>query len=77
MLVITRGVSETLCLGDGIRVTVKKVSGGRVHLAVSASPDVRVQRGEQTGSHGKERQCVIEPHAAGGCPAAGVSVSAA
>lgn len=77
MLVITRGESETLCIGDEIRVTVKRVSGGRVQLAVSALPHVRVLRCELGGPLEGEREGKPEGVA---CPipvVGGASVSAA
>jgi carbon storage regulator len=46
MLVLTRKVGETLVIGDGIRITVAAIPGGRVRLAIDAPPEVRVDREE-------------------------------
>ena len=46
MLVITRRVGETVCIGDGIVVHVSAIHGESVRLAFDAPTDVRVRRGE-------------------------------
>ena len=46
MLVLSRKVGETIVIDDRIRVTVDRVSGGRVRLSVDAPPDVTVDRKE-------------------------------
>jgi carbon storage regulator CsrA len=45
MLIITRHVGEGVRIGDGITVTVQKINGGRVALAVEA-PGRTVRRAE-------------------------------
>ncbi len=46
MLVLSRKVGEKIVIGDGITVTVQRVAGGRVSLAIEAPRDVRILRGE-------------------------------
>lgn len=44
MLVLSRKVGQEIVLGDGIRVKVASVQGDKVRLAITASPDVTVDR---------------------------------
>lgn len=46
MLVLSRKVGEVIVIGDGITVTVQRMAGGRVSLAVEAPREVRILRGE-------------------------------
>lgn len=46
MLILTRRISETLCIGDNIEVTVLGVTGNQVRLGVKAPRDVVVDREE-------------------------------
>ena len=46
MLVLSRRQSETIVIGDNIRVQVLEISGGRVRLAIEAPSDVSVDREE-------------------------------
>ncbi len=46
MLVLTRRVGEEIILGDGIRVRVVALAGGRVRLGVEAPASVAVDRAE-------------------------------
>ena len=46
MLVISRRIGESVCVGPGVAVKVMNVQGGRVQLAIDAPPDVRILRGE-------------------------------
>lgn len=46
MLILTRRISETLCIGDNIEVTVLAVTGNQVRLGVKAPRDVVVDREE-------------------------------
>lgn len=46
MLVLSRKVGERIHIGEDIFVEVRRVSGNRVTLAVSAPRSVRVLRGE-------------------------------
>jgi carbon storage regulator len=46
MLVLSRRQSETIVIGDNIRVQVLEISGGRVRLAIEAPGNVSVDREE-------------------------------
>ena len=46
MLVLSRRQSETIVIGDNIRVQVLEISGGRVRLAIEAPSHVSVDREE-------------------------------
>jgi carbon storage regulator len=46
MLVLSRRQSETIVIGDNIRVQVLEISGGRVRLAIEAPGHVSVDREE-------------------------------
>lgn len=44
MLVLTRKEGQRIVIGDSIEVVVKRISGGRVRLAIEAPREVRVVR---------------------------------
>ncbi len=46
MLVLSRKVGDAVLIGDGIKVFVVKLEGGRVRLGVEAPESVRILRGE-------------------------------
>ena len=46
MLVLTRKNGESLCIGDGIRVTVTRIHGNKVRLGIEAPADVPIRRSE-------------------------------
>ncbi len=46
MLVLSRKVGETFTIGEGIRVTVFRVTGNRVTIGIQAPNDVRIRREE-------------------------------
>ena len=46
MLVLSRRESQWIKLGDGITVTVVRVTGDRVRLGIQAPPEVLILRGE-------------------------------
>lgn len=46
MLVLSRRMNEKLHLGDNITISVVKVTGGRVRLAIDAPKDTKISRGE-------------------------------
>lgn len=46
MLILTRRVGETICIGDDIEVVVLGVKGNQVRLGVKAPTDVDVHREE-------------------------------
>lgn len=46
MLVLSRRIGETLCIGDNIRITVLNISGNQVRVGIAAPADVPVHREE-------------------------------
>lgn len=54
MLILTRKKNETIQIGDGISVTVIRVSGNKVRLGISAPRDLRVLRVELESGEGNE-----------------------
>jgi carbon storage regulator len=46
MLVLTRGLDEGIVIGDHIRVTVVRVTGGVVRIGIEAPKDATILRGE-------------------------------
>ena len=46
MLVLSRKVGERILLGDKIKITVVRISGGGVRLGIEAPADVTVVREE-------------------------------
>ena len=46
VLILTRRLSETICIGDDITVTVLGVKGRQVRVGISAPPEVNIAREE-------------------------------
>ena len=46
MLILSRRVGETKCIGDDIKVTVLAVSGNQVRIGIDAKRDTPVHREE-------------------------------
>lgn len=46
MLILTRHIGETLCIGDDITVTVLAINGNQVKIGIDAPQDVAVHREE-------------------------------
>lgn len=46
MLILTRSIGETLCIGDSVRVTVLGVKGNQVRVGIQAPKDMPVHREE-------------------------------
>lgn len=46
MLILTRGVAESLMIGDDVTVTVLGVKGNRVRIGIEAPKDIPVHREE-------------------------------
>lgn len=46
MLVLTRRVGETICIGDHVKVTIVEIKWGKVRIGVAAPKDVEVHREE-------------------------------
>jgi carbon storage regulator len=45
-LVLSRKQGEKLVIGDNVTVTISRIAGNRVNVAIEAPRDVRVVRGE-------------------------------
>ncbi len=46
MLILSRRTGETICIGDGIDITVLEVKGNQVRLGITAPKEVSVHREE-------------------------------
>lgn len=46
MLVLSRKINESIHIGQGVTVTVTRISGNRVTLGVTAPNDVKIIRSE-------------------------------
>jgi carbon storage regulator CsrA len=46
MLVLSRKAGETINIGEGVKVSVIRLEGGRVRLGIEAPENVRILRGE-------------------------------
>jgi carbon storage regulator len=60
MLVLSRRQSETIVIGDNIRVQVLEISGGRVRLAIEAPGHISVDREEIWQRKQLERRALQE-----------------
>lgn len=56
MLILTRRIGETICIGDHITVTVLGISGGQARLGIEAPRDVPVHRQEIAERIRKEKE---------------------
>ena len=46
MLVLSRKVGESICIGDDVVLTITRVGGGKVRVAIDAPPHVNIRREE-------------------------------
>jgi carbon storage regulator len=46
MLILSRKLSETIIIGDNIRITIVSISGNQVRLGIDAPDTVKVMREE-------------------------------
>jgi len=46
MLILTRRVSETICIGEDVRITVLGIRGNQIRLGIDAPKEVPVHREE-------------------------------
>jgi carbon storage regulator len=67
VLILRRKVGEQIVIGDGIRVVVSRVSGGRVTLGIEAPAEVHIVRGELRVFDEKHPVRTV-PIVAGGAP---------
>jgi carbon storage regulator len=61
MLVLTRKVSEAICVGENIRIVVVDIRGDNVRLGISAPREVIVDREEIHGKRGKPPDVMADP----------------
>ena len=62
MLVLSRTTNESICVGNGIVVTVLSSQGGRVRLGIEAPREVSIDRGEVRERRLAELHLEIEEH---------------
>ena len=46
MLVLSRKAKEQVSIGDDVVITVQRIAGNRITLAIDAPKEVRIRRGE-------------------------------
>jgi carbon storage regulator len=46
MLVLTRKLGETFCIGDEIKITVLSITGNQVRIGINAPKQIKVHREE-------------------------------
>ncbi len=56
MLILTRRIGETLCIGADIEVTVLAISGSQVRLGIKAPRHVSVDRQEVAERKRREQE---------------------
>ncbi len=54
MLVLSRKAGEKLVIGDNVEITVSKISGNRVTVAIDAPREVAIRRGELVALAGND-----------------------
>jgi len=59
MLVLTRKESETLIIGDDIKLTILSVKGGQVRVGIDAPKEVSIQRSELLKASLSEEQTLM------------------
>ena len=61
---LTRRPNETLCIGDGVRITVLSVHGAQVRLSVEAPRSIAVDREEiYVRKHAERSSAAADPTA--------------
>lgn len=55
MLILTRRIGETLCIGDQVAVTVPGIKGQQVRLAIDAPKEIIVLREEPVEQYAAQR----------------------
>ena len=46
MLILTRKVGESIDIGDGVKITILDLKGGRVRIGLDTPKDVKIVRSE-------------------------------
>ena len=57
MLVLTRRMGESICVGGGITITVLAAQNGRARIGIEAPPEVSVNRQEIQDRIDQETGC--------------------
>ncbi len=70
MLVLSRKAKEQLVIGNGIVITVQRITGNRVTLGIEAPNEVRIRRGE-LDQHATSKQASAQRNA----PSAGSMIA--
>jgi len=65
MLILTRGMGETLVIGDDVTVTVLGVKGKRICIGVNAPKNVTVHRNEIYQRIQQQKQDIAEGASSG------------
>lgn len=50
MLILSRGIDESIVIGDAVRITVLSLKGGQVRIGIDAPDSVKILRGELVDS---------------------------
>lgn len=67
MLVLSRRVGESVCVGPGVVIRVMETRGGRVRLAIDAPASVPIRRGELTPIVSEDCLAATSGSAPAGC----------
>jgi carbon storage regulator len=73
MLVLTRKLGETICIGDSIRLSVVGISRNRVRLSFDAPAIYRIERSELRGRREAAPPVSATPPAAEWSPSGSVA----
>ena len=60
MLVLSRKMNESICIGDDIQITILEVRGKRIRLGCSAPPHISIRRTENVPADGSETGPVVK-----------------
>lgn len=61
MLILTRCIGETICIGDDIEITILDAKGRQVRIGTKAPKDVRVHR-EEVSQRIADKMTINEQH---------------
>lgn len=58
MLVLSRKMNESICIGDDIQITILEVRGKRIRLGCTAPAHISIRRTENIPASGNEAEPV-------------------